>query len=344
MTTENAKRISIAEAIRDALREEMQRDESVFLMGQDVGTTPGGWGGPFTTCKGLVEEFGRERVRNAPISEKAIVGASVGAAMLGMRPVCEIQYSDFIFCCMDELINIAAKMRSMSAGAYSVPMVFRAPTGASQRGAQHAQSPEAFMMHVPGVKVVCPATPYDAKGLLKSAIRDDSPVMFFEHKLLYGGMGGHRKDAVNPVFDRDIPDGELLIPIGKADVKRPGGDVTLVTLLRTVHMGLTAAARLAEEGVDVEVLDLRSLLPLDREAILASVAKTGRLVIAEEDTRTLGWGAEVAATVAEEAFPHLKKPIRRVATMDVPIPFAPHLEAHVLPNEDKIIKAIKDIL
>lgn len=342
--SDQPKRISIAEAIRDALREEMQRDESVFLMGQDVGTTPGGWGGPFTACKGLVEEFGKERVRNAPISEKAIVGASAGAAMMGMRPVCEVQYSDFMFCCMDELVNIAAKMKSMSAGAYKVPMVFRAPTGASQRGAQHAQSPEGFMMHVPGVKVVCPATPYDAKGLLKSAIRDDAPVMFFEHKLLYGGMGGHRKDAVNPVFDRDIPDGELLIPIGEADVKRPGKDVTLVTLLRTVHMGLTAAERLAAEGIDVEVLDLRSLLPLDKKAILESVAKTGRLVIAEEDTKTLGWGAEVAAMIAEDCFEHLKKPIKRVATMDVPLPFAPHLEAHVLPNEDKIIAAVKALM
>lgn len=344
MKPDEKKKISIAEAIRDALREEMQRDENVFLMGQDVGTMPGGWGGPFTTCKGLVEEFGKERVRNAPISEKAIVGASAGAAMLGKRPVCEIQYADFIFCCMDELVNVAAKMKSMSAGAYSVPMVFRAPTGASQRGAQHAQSPEGFMMHVPGVKVVCPATPYDAKGLLKSAIRDDAPVMFFEHKLLYGGMGGHRKDAVNPVFDRDIPDEEYLIPIGKADVKREGKDVTLVTLLRTVHMGLTAAQKLEAEGISVEVVDLRSLLPLDKEAIMASVAKTGRLVIAEEDTKTLGWGAEVAALVAEDLFESLKKPIKRVATMDVPISFAPHLEAHVIPSEAKIIDAIKSIL
>lgn len=342
--TDKSKKISIAEAIRDALREEMRRDKSVFLMGQDVGTMPGGWGGPFTACKGLVEEFGIERVRNAPISEKAIVGASAGAAMMGMRPVCEVQYSDFMFCCMDELVNIAAKMKAMSAGTYSVPMVFRAPTGASQRGAQHAQSPEGFMMRVPGVKVVCPSTPYDAKGLLKSAIRDEAPVMFFEHKLLYGGMGGHRKDAVNPVFDRDIPEGELLVSIGKADVKRPGKDVTLVTLLRTVHMGLTAADKLAREGVDVEVIDLRSLLPLDKEAIVASVAKTGRLVIAEEDHKTLGWGAEVSAMIAEDSFEYLKQPIKRIASLDVPLPFAPHLEAHVLPSEEKIIAAIRAIL
>lgn len=336
--------LTLAEALREAFGEELARDGSVFLMGQDVGTIPGGWGGPFTACKGLVEEFGKERVRNAPISEKAIVGAGVGAAMMGMRPVVEVQYADFVFCCMDEIVNAAAKMKSMSGGQFSVPMVFRAPTGASSRGAQHAQSPEGVFMHYPGLKVVAPATPYDAKGLLKSAIRDDAPVLFFEHKLLYGSKGGHRKDAMAIAESKPVPREEYLIPIGKADIKRSGRDVTLVTLLKTVHIALAAAKELEKEGVDAEVLDLRSLAPLDYDAVRESARKTGRVVVVEEDNKTLGWGSEILAYLMEECFSSLKAPARRVASLDVPIPFYPKLENCVLPDVDKVAEAVRGVV
>lgn len=339
---EENRKISIAEALREALREEMIRDEKVFIMGEDVGTTPGGWGGPFTVCLGLVEEFGPERVRNTPISEKAIVGASVGAAIMGMRPVAEVQYADFLFCCMDEIVNMAAKMRYMSGGQFKVPMVLRCPTGATTRGAQHAQSPEGFFMHVPGIKVVAPSTPYDAKGLLKQAIRDDSPVLFFEHKLLYGSKGGTRKESGSVDTSMFVPKEEYTIPIGKADIKRSGSDVTVVSLLMSVQWSLTAAQILADKGIQVEVIDLRSLLPLDKETIVQSISKTGRLVVVEEDTKTLGWGAEVAAFVCEEASNLLKSPVRRVATRDVPIPFSPKLEKAVLPSVDKIVQEVQN--
>lgn len=336
------RRMSMVEAIREALREELLRDETVFVMGQDVGT-PNGWGGPFTVCKGLVEEFGPERVRNAPISEKAIVGSCVGAAMMGMRPVCEVQYADFLFCAMDEIVNEAAKMRYMSGGQFTVPLVLRAPTGATTRGAQHAQSPEGFFMHVPGLKVVAPSTPYDAKGLLKASIRDDSPVLFFEHKLLYGSKGG-RKEAGSIDLSTVVPAEEYILPLGKAEVKRPGTHVTIVALLMTVHWALMAAEELARDGIEVEVIDLRTLLPLDRETVLRSVEKTGRLVIAEEDTKTLGWGAEVAAFVAEEGLYLLDGPIVRVAAYDVPIPFAPNLEKYVLRGKDEIVNAVRSLV
>lgn len=340
-TAEASRNLTLAEAIREALSEEMARDSSVFVMGQDVGTIPGGWGGPFTAVKGLVEEFGKDRVRNAPISEKAIVGASVGAAMMGMRPVCEVQYADFVFCCMDEIVNAAAKMKSMSGGQFSVPMVFRAPTGASSRGAQHAQSPEGVFMHYPGLKVVAPSTPYDAKGLLKAAVRDNAPVLFFEHKLLYGSKGGHRKDAMAILDDRPVPLEDYTIPIGKADVKRAGKDVTLVALLKTVHQSLAAAKELEKEGVDCEVVDLRSLAPLDFAAIRESAAKTGRVIVVEEDNKTLGWGSEVLSFLMEECFSLLKGPARRVAALDVPIPFYPKLENCVIPTVDKIVEAVR---
>lgn len=339
----NSRELMLIEALREALREEMLRDKSVFIMGQDVGTI-NGWGGPFTVCRGLVEEFGPERVKNAPISEKAIVGASVGAAMMGYRPVCEVQYADFIFCAMDEIVNAAAKMRYMSGGQVKVPMVFRAPTGATTRGAQHAQSPEGFFMHVPGVKVVAPSNAYDAKGLMKAAIRDDSPVLFFEHKLLYGSKGGHRKESGAINLAMPVPEEDYIVPIGKADIKRQGSDVTIVSLLMSVQWSLQAAEELAEKSIEAEVIDLRSLLPFDKETVLKSVQKTGRLVIAEEDTKTLGWGAEIAAVVAEEGFKYLKAPIKRVATLDLPIPFAPHLENYVLPSKADVIKAVEEVL
>ncbi len=338
--SEGKRKILLIEALREALREEMIRDESVFIIGQDVGTTPNGWGGPFTVCWGLVDEFGQKRVRNAPISEKAIVGASVGAALMGMRPVSEVQYADFLFCCMDEIVNISAKMSYMSGGQFRVPMVLRCPTGATTRGAQHAQSPEGFFMHVPGIKVVAPSTPYDAKGLLKQAIRDDSPVLFFEHKLLYGSKGNVRNESGSLDTSMFVPKEEYTIPIGKADVKRSGLDITVVSLLMSVHWSLAAAQILANKGIQMEVIDLRSLLPLDKETIFNSLKKTGRLVIVEEDTKTLGWGAEIAAIVSEEASGLLQAPIKRIAAKDVPIPFNPELEKFVLPSIEKIIDEV----
>jgi pyruvate dehydrogenase E1 component beta subunit len=261
---------------------------------------------------------------------------------MGMRPVAEVQYGDFIFCAMDQIVNQAAKMRYMSGGQVKVPMVVRIPTGASGRGAQHAQSPEGFFIHVPGLKVVAPSTPYDAKGLLKTAIRDDNPVLFFEHKLLYGSKG-YRAEKGGLELVSDIPDEEYLIPFGVADVKRRGEDVTIVAKLLMVHKSYAAAEKLEKEGISVEVIDPRTLVPFDNQTILKSLEKTGRLVIVEEDTKRGGWGAEIAAMIAEEAIDYLDAPIKRVSAMDTPIP-SPPLEKYVIPDEERIIKAVKEIL
>jgi len=290
------RQITISEAIREALREEMLRDPTVFLIGEDIGIE-GGFGGPFGVTKGLAEEFGHDRVRDTPISESAIVGVAVGAAMMGMRPVAEVQYGDFIFCAMDQVVNQAAKLRYMSGGQVKIPIVIRIPTGATRRGAQHAQSPEAFFMHVPGLKVVAPCTPYDAKGLLKTAIKDDNLVLFFEHKLLYGGKGYRAMKGLEVVGN--VPEEEYLIPFGVADVKREGEDVTVVAKLLMVHKSLAAAEKLDKEGISVEIIDPRTLVPFDKETVIKSVKKTGRLIIVEEDTKMGGWGAEIAAMIAE---------------------------------------------
>jgi pyruvate dehydrogenase E1 component beta subunit len=335
------RKITIAEAIREALREEMLRDESVFLIGEDIGIE-GGFGGPFGVTKGLAEEFGHERVRDTPISESAIIGVAIGAAAMGMRPVAEVQYGDFIFCAMDQVVNQAAKLRYMSGGQVKVPMVIRIPTGATGRGAQHAQSPEAFFIHVPGLKIAVPCTPYDAKGLLKTAIRDDNPVLFFEHKLLYGGEGYRAMGGLNLVGA--VPEEEYLIPFGVADIKREGDDVTILAKLLMVHRSITAAEELEKEGISAEVIDPRTLVPFDKETVIKSVKKTGRLIIVEEDTKTGGWGAEVAAIVAEEAIDYLDAPIKRVSTPDTPIPASPTLESYVIPNKERIIEAVKEIV
>ena len=275
------RRLTIAEALREAVAEEMRRDESVFLIGEDIGVE-GGFGGAFGVYLGLAEEFGHERVIDTPISEKAIAGAAVGAALAGMRPIADMQYSDFLFECMDELVNQAAKMRLMSGGRLSVPMVMRAPVGATTRGAQHGQSPESFFVHVPGLKVVCVSDAYHAKGLLKSAVRDDNPVLVFEHKLLYGSKG--REQAGGLDLTAEVPEEEYLVPLGKAVVKREGRDVTLVATHVSLYRSLAAAAELADEGIDCEVIDPLTLLPLDTDTLWASVRKTGRLVIVHEDT------------------------------------------------------------
>jgi pyruvate/2-oxoglutarate/acetoin dehydrogenase E1 component len=325
--------LTISEALREAIAEEMRRDPSVFLIGEDIGVK-GGFGGAFGVYLGLNDEFGHERIIDTPISEKAIAGAAVGAAIAGMRPVADMQYADFLFECMDELVNQAAKMRYMSGGNLSVPMVMRAPVGTTNRGAQHGQCPESYFIHVPGLKVVCVSDAYSAKGVLKSAIRDDNPVLVFEHKLLYGSKG--RQQAGGLDLTAYVPDEEYLIPLGKAMVKRSGKDVTIVATHLSLYRSLAAADELAAQGIECEVIDPISLVPLDTETLWASVRKTGRLVIAHEDTLTGGWGAEIAARAADECFYSLESPVKRVATLDTPLPFAPIMEQAVVPSIDRI--------
>lgn len=342
MTAEvQERRLSIGEAIREAIAEEMERDERVFLIGEDIGI-PGGFGGAFGVYLGLPERFGRERIIDTPISEKAIAGAAVGAAMMGMRPIPDLQYSDFVFECMDEIVNQAAKMRYMSGGKLKVPLVLRLPVGASNRGAQHGQSPESYFIHVPGLKVVCPSDAYHAKGIMKTAIRDDDPVLVFEHKLLYGSKG--REGAGGMDLTAHVPTEAYLVPIGKAIVKRQGADVTVVATHLTLYRCLAAAEVLAAEGIECEVIDPLSLLPFDVETIYGSVDKTGRLVIAHEDTYTGGWGAELAARVAEDRFASLRAPIRRITGHDVPLPVAPTLEDAVVPDIGRITEQIRSLV
>jgi len=323
------RKIAYREALKEALREEMRRDSRVFLLGEDIGRY---WGGAFKVTKGLAEEFGDERVRDTPISESAIIGAAVGAAITGMRPVAEIMFGDLTALAMDQIANQAAKIRYMFGGQAKCPIVVRTPFGAGVNiAAHHSQSLEAWFMHVPGLYVAVPSTPYDAKGLLKTAIRSDNPVVFCEHKLLYPLEG-------------EVPEGEYTIPFGVADVKREGKDVTVVATLFMVHKALNAAEELAEEGISVEVVDPRTLTPLDKQAIIKSVKKTGRIVIVTEDCRTAGVSAEIAAVVAEEAIDYLDAPIKRVAEPDTPIPFSPPLEQYVIPDEKAIIKAVKEVV
>ncbi len=339
---ETQRTLTMVEALREALVEEMRRDSRVILLGEDIGV-PGGFGGAFTVTLGLEKEFGHERVLDTPISEAAIAGVAAGAAMGGLIPVANVQYGDFIFIAMDQLANQAAKMRYMSGGRVTVPMVFRAPVGATTRGAQHGQSLEAFLMHVPGLKIVCPSNPYDGKGLLKTAIRDPNPVIIFEHKLLYGSKGS-RKEAGGMQLVMHVPEEEYLIPFGQANVVRKGDRVTIVANLLMVHRSLQAARVLEQEGIQVEVIDPRTLVPLDDQTIFKSVEKTGRLVIVEEDNLTGGWGAEVAARVADACLGYLEAPIRRVAAPDTPVPFAPVMENRYVPSVERILQAVRSVL
>ncbi len=335
-------KLSIAEALRQAIREEMARDSRVFCIGEDIGI-PGGFGGAFTVTLGLSEEFGHERILDTPISEEGLTGVAIGAAMAGLRPIADVQYGDFLFNAMDQIANQAAKMTYMSGGTLKVPMVMRVPVGATRRGAQHAQSLEAFFTHIPGLKVVAPATAYDAKGLLKSAVRDDNPVLVFEHKLLYGSKGPRSEQgALSPIGE--VPDHEYLVPIGKGMVRREGQDVTIVGKLLTLYRALEAAEQLALEGIEAEVIDPRTLVPLDKDLILESVRKTGRLVIVEEDNVTGGWAADIAAIVAEEAFFWLDAPIKRVSAPDTPAPFAPVMEQFYVPSAGRVIQAVRSIM
>jgi acetoin:2,6-dichlorophenolindophenol oxidoreductase subunit beta len=338
----SGRELTMVEALREALREEMLRDKRVILLGEDIGIE-GGFGGAFTVTLGLSEEFGHRRVIDTPISEAAIAGLAAGAALGGLRPVADVQYGDFLFLAMDQLANNAAKLRYMSGGKLTVPMVFRAPVGATTRGSQHGQSLEAFFMHVPGLKVACPSNPYDGKGLLKTAIRDDNPVVFFEHKLLYGSKGARKEKSGLQLTSR-VPAQEYLVPFGKAKVLRSGKDVTLVANLLMVHRALEAARTLENDHIDAEVIDVRTLVPFDWETLFGSVQKTGRLVIVEEDNLTGGWGAEVAARVADSCIGYLDGPIRRIAAPDTPVPFAPIMENFYIPSVERIVGAAKALL
>jgi pyruvate/2-oxoglutarate/acetoin dehydrogenase E1 component len=323
------KEVTIRDALREALREEMIKDQSVFLLGEDIGRY---WGGAFGVTKGLAEEFGDERVRDTPISENAIIGVAVGAAITGLRPVAEIMFGDLTTLAVDQICNQAAKIRYMFGGQVSVPCVIRTPFGAGVNiASHHSQSLEAWFMHTPGLCVAVPSTPYDAKGLLKTAIRGNDPVFFVEHKLLYPIKGM-------------IPDEDYTISFGVADVKREGKDVTIVATLFMLHKALTAAEQLNKEGISAEVLDPRTLVPLDKASIVKSVRKTGRLVIVTEDCRTAGVSAEIAAIVAEDALDYLDAPIKRVAEPDAPVPFSPPMEQFVIPNEKSIIEAVRTVV
>jgi len=332
------RKLTIVEALREAIAEEMRRDERVFCIGEDIGIK-GGFGGAFTVTLGLSDEFGHERILDTPISELGTTGIAVGAALMGMRPIADLQYGDFIFLAMDQLINNATKLRYMSGGKLKVPMVMRIPVGASLRGAQHAQSVESYLVHAAGLKVVCPSTAYDAKGLLKTAVRDDNPVMVFEHKLLYGAKG--RKEGIDA---RDeVPPEEYLIPFGVAKVVREGGDVTIVATLRMVYEAILAAEELKRDSISVEIIDPRTLVPFDWETLFNSLKKTGRLVIVHEDNLTGGWGAEVAARVADQAIDLLDAPIKRVCSYDTPVPFSPPMENFWVPGRERIVKTVKEL-
>jgi pyruvate dehydrogenase E1 component beta subunit len=322
------KKLSYAEALRLALEEEMTRDKAVFVMGEDVGT----FGGCFGVTGDLVEKFGEDRVRDTPITETAIIGSAVGAAMTGSRPVAEIMFAGFLGVPMDEIFNQAAKMCYMTGGQAHVPMVLRVPNGAGiGAAAQHSERTEAWFTHIPGLKVVYPSNAADAKGLLKSAIRDENPVMFFEHKILYNHVG-------------DVPEeDDYLVPLGKGKIKREGSDITIVATGIEVSHSLEAAEKLAEEGIDVEIIDPRTLVPLDIDMIMKSVEKTGKLLIASEETKRGSFASEIAAEVAEEGLFYLEQPIKRVCAPDAPVPFSSVLEQAYLPNAEKIADAVREM-
>lgn len=335
------KRQGIAEALRDGIAEEMVRDHRVFCIGEDIGV-PGGWGGAFTVTLGLSEKF-PGRIIDTPIAELGFTGIAVGAAMMGMRPIADMQYGDFLFLAGDQLINNAAKMRYMSGGKTSVPMVMRAPIGATGRGSQHAQSMERYFTGVPGLKVIAPSNAYDAKGMLKAAVRDDNPVIIFEHKLLYGSKGARAESGAVDATS-DIPEGDYTVPLDKAAVRREGSQVTILAWLLMLHYGLSAAGTLAQQGIDAEVIDVRSLSPIDYNTIGASIRKTGRAVIVEEGPKTGGVSAELAAGIMERFGESLLAPVVRVASPDVPVPFSPILENAYRPDAPRIIEAVRSLV
>ena len=320
--------ISFSEAINEAMSEEMRRDESVFLIGEDVGV----FGGVFGVSAGMYDEFGEERVRDTPISETAIIGGGLGAALMGMRPIAEIMFADFVACAMDQVVNQAAKARYMSGGKANVPLTIRIVNGApGSAAAQHSQSPEAWFMNVPGLKIAIPATAYDAKGLLKTAVRGEDPVLFFEHKMLYSEKG-------------EVPEEDYTVPFGEAVVRREGSDITIVAIGGVLPNVMEAVDSLANEGVSAEVIDPRTLVPFDKETVINSVKKTNRVVIVHEAHKRAGPGAEIAAMLAEEAIGYLDAPVVRVATKNVPFPYHPDLEQYILPTEDDILEVVLGIV
>jgi 2-oxoisovalerate dehydrogenase E1 component beta subunit len=318
--------ITMLEAIRQALFEEMQRDPSVVAIGEDIGV----YGGAFKVTEGLLERFGPERVMDAPIAETGIVGAACGMSFLGLRPVAEMQFIDFIACCFNQVTNFVAKSHYLWGA--PVPIVLRGPSGGGVHGGPfHSANPEMYFVHTPGLKVIYPSTPYDAKGLLKAAIRDNNPVLFFEHKFLYRRI------------KEEIPADDYIVEIGKAAIRREGRDLTILSYAAMAHTAMEAAAQLEKEGIDAEVIDLRTLLPLDKEAILKSVKKTNKLLVVHEDTRTGGIAGEIAAIVCEGAFEDLDGPIARVTALDTPVPYAPPLEERFLPNAEKVVVAAREL-
>jgi 2-oxoisovalerate dehydrogenase E1 component beta subunit len=320
--------ITLLEAIRQGLWEEMERDERVFILGEDIGA----YGGAFKMTEGFLQRFGEERVIDTPISESAIIGAACGAAMMGLRPVAEMQFIDFISCAFDMLTNYAAKSRYRQG--IGIPMVVRGPCGGGVHGGPfHSQNVESFFLNTPGLKMVEPSNPYDAKGLIKAAIRDDDPVLYFEHKLLYR----------NPNIKQEVPAEDYIVPIGKAATRREGTDISIITYGAMVYKALEAAGQLEQEGIDVEVIDLRTLAPLDREAIVETVKKTSKVIILHEATRTGGIAGEIAAIINESAFEHLDGPITRVTSIDTPVPYAPPLEEFFLPQVDDVLKAARSL-
>jgi len=318
--------LTYLEAISSALREAMREDENVFLIGEDIGV----YGGAFRATKGFFDEFGPRRVIDSPLSETGFIGAAVGAALMGLRPIVEIQYADFISCGWDQIVNVAAKLHYRTRD--SVPLVIRAPSGAGLRaGPFHSQSPEGWFAHVPGLKVVVPATPYDAKGLLRAAIRDPNPVIFFEHKFLYRRI------------KEKVPNGPYEVPLGRAEVKRSGDDLTIVTYGAMYHKVLEAMKEPASVGISLEIVDLRTIQPLDRDTVLGSVKKTGKALVVVEDSYSYGVGAELVATITEGAFNYLDGPIGRIAPPDTPIPYSPPLEDEYLPRVDELAAAVRDL-
>ena len=335
------KRQGIAESLRDAIAEEMERDETVFCIGEDI-AVPGGWGGAFTVTLGLENKF-PDRMINTPIAELGFFGVAIGAALMGMRPIVDVQYGDFLFLASDQIINNAAKMRYMSGGKCKVPLVVRVPVGATGRGSQHAQNMERYFIGVPGLKAVAVSNAYDAKGILKSAVRDDNPVMIFEHKLLYGSKGA-RAESGGVDATSDIPEEEFTVPLDRAAIRREGSDATILSWLLMTHFSMFAAEMLASGDIDAEVIDVRSLSPIDYGTIGQSVKKTGRVVIVEEGPKTGGVGAEIAAGLLERFGDYLQAPIVRVASPDVPVPFSPVLENAYRPDVPRIAEAVRQIV
>jgi pyruvate dehydrogenase E1 component beta subunit len=321
-------RITMREAISQAIWEEMERDSTVFIMGEEVGV----WGGTYAVTKGFYDHFGENRVRDTPIAEAAIIGSAIGAALTGLRPIAELMTINFAFSAMDHIVNQAAKLHSMFGGQFVLPLVIRAVGGGGrQLGATHSQTPDAVFAHFPGLKVVAPGTPMDAKGLLKAAIRSDDPVLFIEHATLYQVRG-------------EVPDEEFVVPLGKSNIHRSGSDVTLITYSKMLDVSSKAAEQLAKEGIDVEIVDLRSLRPLDLGPVIESFKKTNRAVVVEEGWKSYGVGSEIAARIVEEAFDYMDAPIKRVAQAEVPLPYNRTLEQLALPQLDDVINAIKEVM